>query len=57
MMVNMVAVFAMVWLHLPLKAPRYPDPKSDIGCHTFTYALLPHVGIGNLVAFSRRHFC
>lgn len=27
-----------------LKAPRYPDPKSDIGCHTFTYALLPHVG-------------
>ena len=25
-----------------LKAPRYPDPQSDIGVHTFTYSLLPH---------------
>lgn len=26
-----------------LKAPRYPDPQSDIGVHQFTYSLLPHV--------------
>jgi alpha-mannosidase len=25
-----------------LKAPRYPDPQSDIGVHKFTYSLLPH---------------
>lgn len=27
-----------------LKAPRYPDPQSDIGIHEFTYSLLPHHG-------------
>ncbi|MDB2506832.1 glycosyl hydrolase-related protein [Opitutales bacterium] len=26
-----------------LKAPRYPDPQSDIGIHKFTYSLLPHL--------------
>jgi len=27
-----------------LKAPRFPDPTSDLGKHTFTYSLLPHEG-------------
>ena len=27
-----------------LKAPRFPDPTSDIGLHDFTYSLLPHRG-------------
>ena len=27
-----------------LRAPRTPDPKSDVGEHEFTYALMPHAG-------------
>ena len=27
-----------------LRGPEYPDPDADYGDHTFTYALLPHVG-------------
>lgn len=27
-----------------LRAPKAPDPESDMGKHLFTYALLPHAG-------------
>jgi alpha-mannosidase len=27
-----------------LKAPKFPDPTSDMGRHVFTYSLLPHQG-------------
>ena len=27
-----------------LKSPQAPDPEADQGTHTFTYALLPHIG-------------
>jgi alpha-mannosidase len=27
-----------------LKSPQGPDPEADQGAHTFTYALLPHIG-------------
>ena len=27
-----------------LKSSKYPDQQSDMGVHTFTYALLPHAG-------------
>jgi alpha-mannosidase len=27
-----------------LRAPKYPDPKADIGEHEFAYALYPHEG-------------
>jgi len=27
-----------------LRAPKHPDPDCDIGEHTFSYALFPHVG-------------
>lgn len=27
-----------------LRAPKSPDATADIGCHQFTYAVMPHVG-------------
>ena len=27
-----------------LKGPQYPDPKADLGKHSFTYSLFPHQG-------------
>ena len=27
-----------------LRSPTYPDPDADLGDHTFTYSLLPHLG-------------
>ncbi|WP_328446804.1 glycosyl hydrolase-related protein [Streptomyces sp. NBC_00386] len=33
-----------------LRAPHSPDPRTDLGTHRFTYALLPGVGVGDAVA-------
>jgi alpha-mannosidase len=27
-----------------LRAPKWPDPKADMGSHAFVYALMPHAG-------------
>uniref|UniRef100_A0A0B7AS40 Glycosyl hydrolase family 38 C-terminal domain-containing protein n=1 Tax=Arion vulgaris TaxID=1028688 RepID=A0A0B7AS40_9EUPU len=27
-----------------LRAPKTPDPKADMGVHTFSYAIMPHTG-------------
>ncbi|XP_059170192.1 alpha-mannosidase 2C1-like [Physella acuta] len=27
-----------------LRSPKTPDPKADMGVHTFSYALMPHIG-------------
>jgi alpha-mannosidase len=32
-----------MWLSL-LRAPKSPDPKADIGLHSFAYAVVPHQG-------------
>ena len=32
-----------------LRAPRYPDPETDQGVHTFRYAFVPGAGIGDAV--------
>jgi len=32
-----------------LRAPRFPDPETDQGVHTFRYALVPGAGIGDAV--------
>lgn len=32
-----------------LRAPRYPDPDTDQGMHTFRYALVPGAAIGDAV--------
>ncbi|MFD5517848.1 alpha-mannosidase [Streptomyces sp. NPDC127066] len=33
-----------------LRAPHSPDPRTDLGTHRFTYALLPGAGVGDAVA-------
>jgi alpha-mannosidase len=37
-----------------LRAPRFPDPHTDQGKHTFRYALLPGAAIGDAVAAGYR---
>ncbi len=37
-----------------LRAPRFPDPHTDQGKHTFRYALLPGATIGDAVAAGYR---
>ncbi|MGH3397289.1 MAG: glycoside hydrolase family 38 C-terminal domain-containing protein, partial [Streptosporangiaceae bacterium] len=32
-----------------LRAPRYPDPETDQGVHTFRYAIVPGAGIADAV--------
>ncbi|ARZ66434.1 alpha-mannosidase [Streptomyces albireticuli] len=32
-----------------LRAPRFPDPRTDQGVHRFRYALVPHASVGDAV--------
>ena len=27
-----------------LRSPKAPDANADMGCHTFSYAIMPHLG-------------
>lgn len=39
-----------------LRGPRDPDPKSDIGGHSFSYAIYPHAGtlqVGDVIGTAR----
>ncbi len=36
-----------------LRGPTWPDPTADAGLHHFSYALLPHSGLGTPVTSSR----
>jgi alpha-mannosidase len=36
-----------------LRGPTWPDPTADAGFHRFSYALLPHAGLGSATASSR----
>jgi alpha-mannosidase len=39
-----------------LRAPTWPDPEADRGCHQFTYALYPHSGSWQTAQLVRRGY-
>ena len=38
-----------------LRGPTVPDPKADLGQHTFTYSLLPHAGSWDELTISQAY--